>query len=773
MINYARRRILVDGQPRIVIAGEVHYFRVPRDQWTQRLRLAKQAGCDTIASYIPWLVHELPDGSLDVTGGSRPDRDVAAFIDACAAEGLSFIARPGPFIMAELKNEGLPYRLYTEHPEIIPVGWDGKPAPTATVDYLAPAFLSECERWYGAIMPILADRLTTHGGPVIAVQLDNEIGMLAWVSNSPDLTPLAVSQLRSWIRENRADASATYPTLDGTEAEWAASVRTPQEAWAGQLRTDLARFSRTRLARYVRHLRESAERFGVRGIPFLINIHGTEGGGGESFPIGISQLVDTYAGVPGMLSGSDHYVGDMTLNTTTDLYVMNAYQAAVQDADQPVTSIEFEAGTGDYAGGFEHENEPTTVDLKTRWLVAQGTRLVNYYLLAGGINPRLDRPIGDGNDRISFTGERHGTGAPIDPEGRPGTTFAHTQAAIAAIRVMEPWLADAEQELDDLSLGLILDAYATEYVHPSSAVMNAVAGDLRLHRGAGDRRALARSALLLGCRFDATHLERNDVRIGRDGRPALLMVATAQHMDPAVQRRLVDHLDRGGCLLTLGPIPQWDLAGQQCRIFADALGVTPGEILTDGPKCFPSVVAHDWATPLPETRVGWRQSLTVSAGLPILTDVAGEVCGVEVRRGTGTAVLLAAALPSSPVLFARIFDRLRLHRGLQLSWSAPGVFATTTKDSKGNRLLHVLNVGGYQPKVSIRLADLDRTFELRLAPHSGYLLPIGVQVPQGRLTWANAELVDVSTEGLRFGAPAGEHLEYELVSLAEQPTGLG
>ena len=61
--------------------------------------------------------------------------------------------------MAELKNEGLPYRLYREHPEIVPVGWDGVPAPTRTVDYLAPAFLAEVDRWYAAVMPVLAARL--------------------------------------------------------------------------------------------------------------------------------------------------------------------------------------------------------------------------------------------------------------------------------------------------------------------------------------------------------------------------------------------------------------------------------------------------------------------------------------------------------------------------------------------------------------------------------------------------------------------------------------
>lgn len=59
---------------------------------------------------------------------------MGTFIDLCCEEGLWFFGRPGPFVMAELKNEGLPYRLYTEHPEIAPVGWDAKPASTHTID---------------------------------------------------------------------------------------------------------------------------------------------------------------------------------------------------------------------------------------------------------------------------------------------------------------------------------------------------------------------------------------------------------------------------------------------------------------------------------------------------------------------------------------------------------------------------------------------------------------------------------------------------------------
>jgi len=87
----------------------------------------------------PWVFHELPDCTIDVTGTTRPERDVAAFIDLCHARGLWFIARPGPFVMAELKHEGIPYRVYEEHPEVVPCRWDGTPTRSCTVDYLAPS----------------------------------------------------------------------------------------------------------------------------------------------------------------------------------------------------------------------------------------------------------------------------------------------------------------------------------------------------------------------------------------------------------------------------------------------------------------------------------------------------------------------------------------------------------------------------------------------------------------------------------------------------------
>ena len=188
MIELRRRQWIIDGTPRILFSGEVHYFRLARRDWRARLVDLRATGAQAVATYIPWVVHELPDGTIDVTGRTADWRDLGAFCDLAHELGLYVIARPGPYVMAELQHEGLPHRvLHLAGPGA--TTWQGRPLPTADLDYLSPVFLAEVERWYDAVLPVLASRLQPDGGPVIGVQLDNEIGMLAWVSNSPVINP--------------------------------------------------------------------------------------------------------------------------------------------------------------------------------------------------------------------------------------------------------------------------------------------------------------------------------------------------------------------------------------------------------------------------------------------------------------------------------------------------------------------------------------------------------------------------------------------------------
>lgn len=745
MIELTAKQVVVDGTPRIVMAGEVHYFRVARDEWEQRLDLVVEAGLTAVASYIPWVYHELPDGTIDVEGRTRPERDVAAFIDLCAARGLMFIARPGPFVMAELKNEGIPFRVYREHPEVVPVGWDGATAPSRTVDYLAPAFLAETRRWFEAVLPIIAQRIEPNDGNVVMVQLDNEVGMLAWVTNAPDLTDHLLEHLGRWVTA-KYDGAGPYPVTPGGEG-WAEAVRSPSEEWAGPLRRDLGEFMRDRFAAYVLALREMAEDLGVRGVPFAVNIHGTEGGSGTPFPIGISQLVKTYSGIPGMVSGSDHYMGEATLSTMSDLYVINAFMDAVHDADQPLTSLEFEAGSGDYGAGAEMQYDPSTVELKTRLCVAQGNRLVNYYLFAGGINPPLDEVVDDGNDRLSFTGERHGTAAPVGPEGQRGFAFDATRRTIHAVNANEPWLAVMDEEHDDVELGLVLDAYATEYHHPGSALMTDAVDDLSQHRGAGQRRALARSLLLAGYRFGAVHLEERSPRAG-----SVLVLGTGRYLAEVVQQRVVAHAEAGGRVLLLGPVPQLDLDGTPCHVLADALDLGHGDVVRDDGHYYPSVVAHGWAAPWPEMRVGWRQELRPNRGDVVLTDVYGTVCGVDVPLGDGRVVVFAAELPSNRELFERALAALGAAPGVSTSTPFPGVITTTTASRDGHRALHLINISGAAMPTVVRV-DGEELFggePLQVPPRSGWVLPLGLDVGGVRLISGTGEVARVEDGAITF-----------------------
>ncbi|TWD81193.1 beta-galactosidase [Kribbella amoyensis] len=735
-VRLSRRRWMVDGEPVLVLSGEVHYFRLDPADWSHRLDLLKAAGCDTVATYMPWLVHELPDGSIDLTTGHR---DLAGFLDLAAAKGLSVIARPGPFVMAELKNEGIPFRVYREHPEVHPVGWDGTPAPTRDIDYLAPAYLDEVRRWYAEVMPLLASRSAPAGGPVVAVQLDNEIGMLSWVTNTPDLTDAALADFASWARDRWGTEGAAKRL--GVEFEaFAAGVRSP-EAGSLALHHELSVFQRDRYRRYVEFLRAEAEAHGVRGVPFLINLHGTGEGRGLTYPIGISQLFESYADVPQLTSGSDHYLGDLTVENVADLYVGNAFMAAVHGPDQPLTSLEFEAGMGDYGEDLSRQVPPSALDLKTRLCVAQGNRVLNYYLFAGGYNPVLDEPVGDGNDRIAFTGERHGFAAPVGPEGQLNPSYPVLADVLSAVRAVGGLLADMDEEYDDLALGFVPDHYLTEYCHPGDDVRRAVVRDLERFRGMGSREVVARALLLGGYSFPAVNLQAPLTE------ERALVLASPSTLAASVQQRLADFVLAGGRLLLAGMLPTRDVDGSPCTILGDALGITAGSVIEGSPHFFPSVLAGSWASPLAEVRVGVLQHLSSPDAEVLVRDVAsGDPVAVEVRAGSGRAVVLACDYPAHLPFWKTLLARLDVRPRHTHDAPSPGIVVTSTADAAGRRLLHVLNVGPVDQTFTLSRdgRPLFGGHRLALPARTGRILPLNVRLGDLTLLWSTTELAALS-----------------------------
>lgn len=157
-IRIGHGQFIVDGRPFQIISGEMHYTRIPRAYWRDRLRKARAMGLNTISTYIFWNLHEPKPGIYDFRG----QLDVAEFVREAQQEGLYVIVRAGPYVCSEWDLGGLPAWLLAD--------------PKMKLRSRDESFLRPAAKWMGRLGRELAPLQITHGGPIIAVQVENEYG---------------------------------------------------------------------------------------------------------------------------------------------------------------------------------------------------------------------------------------------------------------------------------------------------------------------------------------------------------------------------------------------------------------------------------------------------------------------------------------------------------------------------------------------------------------------------------------------------------------------
>lgn len=149
---------LLNGKPFVVKAAELHYPRIPRPYWEQRIQLCKALGMNTICLYTFWNAHEPEPGKFDFSG----QNDLREFIKLCAKNDMKVILRPGPYVCAEWEMGGLPWWLLKK-----------KDVRLREAD---PYFLQRVDMFQKEVAEQVADLTITHGGPIIMVQVENEYG---------------------------------------------------------------------------------------------------------------------------------------------------------------------------------------------------------------------------------------------------------------------------------------------------------------------------------------------------------------------------------------------------------------------------------------------------------------------------------------------------------------------------------------------------------------------------------------------------------------------
>ncbi|XP_069571507.1 beta-galactosidase [Brachyistius frenatus] len=147
-----------DGEMFRYISGSIHYSRIPRVYWKDRLLKMYMAGLNAIQTYIPWNYHEESPGRYNFSG----DRDVEYFLKLAQDIGLLVILRPGPYICAEWDMGGLPAWLLNKKNIVL---------RSSDPDYIAAV-----DKWMGKLLPMMKPYLYQNGGPIITVQVENEYG---------------------------------------------------------------------------------------------------------------------------------------------------------------------------------------------------------------------------------------------------------------------------------------------------------------------------------------------------------------------------------------------------------------------------------------------------------------------------------------------------------------------------------------------------------------------------------------------------------------------
>jgi beta-galactosidase len=158
MITISGNQFHLDGQPFRILSGAMHYFRVHPDYWEDRLLKLRTMGLNTVETYVAWNLHEPRPGEFHFDGGL----DLERYLKLAGKMGLKAIVRPGPYICSEWDLGGLPSWLLA--------------GPGMRLRCAYSPYLVAVDRFFGALLPRLAPLQITHGGPLIAMQIENEYG---------------------------------------------------------------------------------------------------------------------------------------------------------------------------------------------------------------------------------------------------------------------------------------------------------------------------------------------------------------------------------------------------------------------------------------------------------------------------------------------------------------------------------------------------------------------------------------------------------------------
>ena len=208
-VTYDAQSLMVDSRRVWLVGTSIEYTQVPRAQWRQAIRTAKQAGINCITTRAVWNLHEPRPGKFTFEG----ERDLKHFIEIVGEEGLFCVLRVGPYVGGSMEGGGLP-------------AWLSGVAGMKLREASRP-FLDACTRWFAAMMEQVVDLQATHerhgkGGshPLLLVQVEHD-----WRCHNPDQATRYMGELIRFLREEGCqvpliEANNCWQDVEGAFSTW-------------------------------------------------------------------------------------------------------------------------------------------------------------------------------------------------------------------------------------------------------------------------------------------------------------------------------------------------------------------------------------------------------------------------------------------------------------------------------------------------------------------------------------------------------------------------
>ena len=158
ILTYKGDSFYMDGEKYTIFSGAMHYFRIPHQYWHDRLLKLKECGFNTVETYTSWNLHEPREGEFDFSGML----DIVKYVEIATEVGLYVVLRPGPYICAEWEFGGFPWWLLKYE--------------NITLRAYDEVYLSKVKRFYARLFDELRPHLSSKGGSIIMLQIENEYG---------------------------------------------------------------------------------------------------------------------------------------------------------------------------------------------------------------------------------------------------------------------------------------------------------------------------------------------------------------------------------------------------------------------------------------------------------------------------------------------------------------------------------------------------------------------------------------------------------------------